>query len=89
MVARVGEGRLVIYNADDLTIHKRISAPSIWSPTVRTNGDLFWQNGGALNGETLETYQSPVEGVPLTDNQASVIWYCRLSRDWKYVVECR
>ena len=68
------EGRLVIYNADDLTIHKRISAPSIWSPTVRTNGDLFWQNGGALNGETLETYQSPVEGVPLTDNQASKLF---------------
>lgn len=68
------EGRLTIYNAADLTIHKRIEAPNIWGPTVRAEGDVFWQYGGALDGETLETYQSPVQGVPVTDNRASELY---------------
>lgn len=68
------EGRIVIYNAADLSIHKRISAPLIWSPTVRADGDLYWQYGGALDGDTLTTFDSPLEGVPVTDQKASRVY---------------
>lgn len=68
------EGRIVIYNAADLSIHKRISAPSIWSPTVRADGDLYWQYGGALDGETLTTFDSSLEGVPVTDQKSSRVY---------------
>jgi hypothetical protein len=68
------EGRIVIYNASDLTIHKRITAQNIWGPTVRADGDLFWQYGGALNGTTLETFDSPIQGIPVTDNNAAKVY---------------
>lgn len=68
------EGRIVIYNATDLSIHKRISAPLIWSPTVRAQGDLYWQYGGALDGETLTTFNSSLQGVPVTDQKASRVY---------------
>lgn len=68
------EGRIVIYSASDLSIHKRISAENIWGPTVRADGDIFWQYGGALDGETLETYQSPIDGIPVTDNTSSRLY---------------
>jgi hypothetical protein len=68
------EGRIVIYNAADLSIHKRIAAPLIWSPTVRADGDLYWQYGGALNGDTLTTFKSTLEGVPVTDQNASRVY---------------
>lgn len=67
-------GRIVIYKASDLSIHKRISAENIWGPTVRANGDIFWQYGGALDGETLEKYPSPIDGIPVTDNQSSILY---------------
>jgi hypothetical protein len=68
------KGRIVIYNASDLSIHKRIVAENIWGPTVRANGDIFWQYGGALDGETLETYESPIDGIPFTDNKSSRLY---------------
>lgn len=67
-------GRIVIYNASDLSIHKRITAENIWGPTVRADGDIFWQYGGALDGETLETFQSPIDGIPVTDNKSANLY---------------
>ena len=41
---------------------------------MRADGDLYWQYGGALNGDTLTTFKSTLEGVPVTDQNASRVY---------------
>ncbi len=62
-----GAERLAIYEANTLTRVKEVIAPNIWGPLVKVNGDLHWQYGGSLNGESMEVQQSIVEGIPFND----------------------
>ena len=55
---RSGEERLVIIDAVTLQPIKYVNAPNIWGPIVRANNNIYWSNGGALNGETLEIADS-------------------------------
>jgi hypothetical protein len=66
---RSGEERLVIIDSVTLQPIKYVIAPSIWGPIVRANNNIYWQYGGALNGETLEIADSIFggRGYPVAD----------------------
>ncbi|MBT4591871.1 MAG: hypothetical protein HOC55_07585, partial [Porticoccaceae bacterium] len=66
---RSGEERLVIIDSVTLQPIKYVIAPNIWGPIVRANNNIYWSNGGALNGETLEIADSIFGGggYPVAD----------------------
>ena len=50
---------------------KLVEANGASQGVIKFNGDLYW-SGGSLNGESLDTQDNPVDGLPIVILQASV-----------------
>ena len=73
-------GQLVIYDGNTLERVKAI-APNqgVWGQYVKNNGNLYWNNGGALNGDTLAIMESPYNGIVLGNHDATKIYDLEVS----------
>ena len=68
-------GQLVIYDGNTLERVKAIApSQSVWGQYVKNNGNLYWNYGGALNGETLEIMDSPFSGIVLGNHDATQLF---------------
>jgi len=68
-------GQLVIYDGNTLERVKAIApSQSVWGQYVKNNGNLYWNDGGALNGETLEIMDSPFSGIVLGNHDATQLF---------------
>lgn len=68
-------GQLVIYDGNTLERVKAITPnQGVWGQYVKNNGNLYWNNGGALNGETLEIMESPFSGIVLGNHDATELF---------------
>ena len=63
----LSQERIVVYDATTLERVKLVEANGASQGVIKFNGDLYW-SGGSLNGESLDTQDNPVDGLPIVDS---------------------
>lgn len=63
----LSQERIVVYDATTLERIKLVEANGASQGVIKFNGDLYW-SGGSLNGESLDTQDNPVDGLPIVDS---------------------